>query len=474
MSKSREEELLGKLKIKKDWRPEDFRYDSYQNGYWHVDTGYFLGETKSVNSLIPTEYWPVKRLIGGNGEAKEVVIKPADWLANVSNGCLVEVSTWQPGRPRIIEDELVIQGGSIIHSPGRAMFNQYLPPPAFTGPFISAKKWIDHVERLYPEPLEHNYFFDCCAHMLQRPEEKANVAMVLAGKQGVGKDMMLLPVKAAIGAHNVEDISPDEFVSPYNSYCQCIMLVINEMRPSKEDYHASSIYEKIKRFSVTPPDRIAISEKYMRMRYSVNVMRMFVTTNSPKQMYIAPNDRRMMILNSPLLTGWATNDYFSDLATWLHAGGFAAVANWLRLRDISAFRPKAPPPRTAAWEEITSGWSAPQDEVAAALDTLGSPAVLFSSELFKAAFDGKEEIRKLLMNRRRLMHRMELSGYSIRDLLPAQQNYNGKKQLTFKLAFIREELVARPEEWVGLLKERGNLLANDVAIFPGATKKEGF
>ena len=39
-----------------------------------------------------------------------------------------------------------------------------------------------------------------CAHRVQRPHEKINHALVLGGKQGIGKDTLLEPVKHAIGA----------------------------------------------------------------------------------------------------------------------------------------------------------------------------------------------------------------------------------------------------------------------------------
>ena len=54
----------------------------------------------------------------------------------------------------------------------------------------------------------HAHIIYFLAHRVQRPEEKINHALVLGGKQGIGKDTLLEPVKRAVGAWNWEEVSP--------------------------------------------------------------------------------------------------------------------------------------------------------------------------------------------------------------------------------------------------------------------------
>src|ERR1019366_8451569 len=69
-----------------------------------------------------------------------------------------------------------------------------------------ATPWLEHVKRVFPDEWRH---IPCwLAHRVQRPGEKINHALVLGGKQGIGKDSLLEPVKEAVGRWNWREISP--------------------------------------------------------------------------------------------------------------------------------------------------------------------------------------------------------------------------------------------------------------------------
>jgi hypothetical protein len=51
---------------------------------------------------------------------------------------------------------------------------------------------------------------------VRRPHEKINHALVLGGKQGIGKDSMLEPVKHAIGSWNFAEVSPQHVLGNFN------------------------------------------------------------------------------------------------------------------------------------------------------------------------------------------------------------------------------------------------------------------
>ncbi len=114
-----------------------------------------------------------------------------------------------PGRVK--SSTILITGDGAFESMGARAFNLYRPPPKFkqTGIAAEAERWAAHVRKLWPNVDEHNYFFDYCAHLLQRPEEKCNVAVVLSGVQGIGKDAALTPVLGAVGDYNFKGIEPD-------------------------------------------------------------------------------------------------------------------------------------------------------------------------------------------------------------------------------------------------------------------------
>lgn len=51
--------------------------------------------------------------------------------------------------------------------------------------------------------------------LMQKPAEKVNHALVLGGRQGIGKDTLLEPVKYAIGPSNFAEISPAQLLGRF-------------------------------------------------------------------------------------------------------------------------------------------------------------------------------------------------------------------------------------------------------------------
>ena len=238
--------------------PSEYVYDKAQEAFWDLEDR-TLNSAEAVDASIPMTLWRVEGRRApppmADGEARpagrptggrmERAIKPSIDIMRVENNQFVENSTWYPGEPQIIEDMLVDEEGCRF-APGRRAYNQYSPPPQTNGDPAQAGAWIGHIKKLWPEPLEHDYFFDYCAHMVQFPGIKCNVAVVLSGPQGIGKDAALLPVRMAVGQWNCKAISPDDVFSAYSSWKQTLMLVINEVRPSKDEFHASSFYNIMK------------------------------------------------------------------------------------------------------------------------------------------------------------------------------------------------------------------------------------
>jgi hypothetical protein len=286
--------------------------------------------------------------------------------------------------------------------------------------------------------------------MVQKPHEKCNAAIVLSGTQGIGKDAALWPVKAAVGSWNCKGIDPDELFSPYKSWLQTLMLTVDEVRPSKDEFHASSMYNILKPMIVAPPDTLPLNDKYQKLRYVINVLRVFITTNDWMAMYIPPEDRRMFIMHSTLAQRWheAEGDpsYFQRLFAYFEHGGGAHVASWLRARDLSKFNPKAQVERTAGWEAISNTWSEPEDAIGQAIDLLGTPDVLFASEMVQVQFDGAEEIAGMIKAPRKIGHRMQRSGYVAVKPRSGEDRWvvkgaDGVVKFRSRLAFVKQSAI---------------------------------
>lgn len=474
----RERELMEQIASQRRLaRTEDYVFDKSQEAFWDLRDG-TLHTEKGVDASIPLELWRVEveegddppqddepRRRGRPRRRRERLIPPSRDILRVENDQFVEGSTWWPGREQIIRDWFIDRDG-FYPSQGRRIYNQYKGPPSLPGDPLLADPWIAHIKKLWPDPAEHNYFFDYCAHLIQKPHEKCNAAIVLSGTQGIGKDAALWPLKAAVGSWNVKGIDPDELFAPYKPWLQTLMLTIDEVRPSKDEFHASSMYNILKPMIVAPPDTLPLNDKYQKLRYVINVMRVFITTNDWMAMYIPQEDRRMFIMHSVLPQKWheleGDKDYFLRLFAFFEHGGAGHVAAWLRARDLSAFNPKAQIFRTAGWEAVANTWGEPEDALSQALDILNTPRIVFGAELLRVQFDGHEEIAGLMKSPRKIGHRMQRAGY-VAVKAPENDRWfvrrkDGTTIMKSKLAFVHSSVASDRTTMVKLIEKHADYL----------------
>ena len=86
------------------------------------------------------------------------------------------------------------------------------------------------------------------------------------------------------------------------------------------------------------------------------------------------------------------------------------MAAYLNELDLSGFNPKAPPPKTEAWQAIVNASHAPEEaELADAIDKLGNPAALLIDDLISVA--PALDWLYAPKSRRIVGHRLEDCGY---------------------------------------------------------------
>ncbi|MEP2736742.1 MAG: CHC2 zinc finger domain-containing protein [Erythrobacter sp.] len=339
-------------------------------------------------------------------KGERVEQKPNAWL---DENRAVEQVTWIPGKPQVIADKIVSDGGWIDRL-GCNVFNLYRPPQELNGDASLASPWIDHVRKVYPDDADHLICW--FAHRVQRPDEKINHAIVLGGSQGVGKDTMIEPVKAAVGPWNVAEVSPQHLLGRFNGFVKSVIMRVSEAR-DLGDVDRFAFYDHMKTYTAAPPDVLRVDEKHLR-EYSVfNVTGTIITSNHKTDgIYLPSDDRRHYVAWSNCCREDFQDDYWRELYGWYENGGIGHVATYLRELDLSDFDPKAPPPKTSAFWEIVSSNQAPEDaELADALDSLCWPDALTIASISAAASQEFSEWLGDRRNSRRTPHRLEQCGY---------------------------------------------------------------
>jgi hypothetical protein len=321
----------------------------------------------------------------------------------------VEQMIWAPGKPMLIRNRLISEGGWVERD-GVSCFNLYRPPTIESGVAADAARWIDHARKVFGEDADHVLAW--LAHRVQRPAEKINHALVLGGLQGIGKDTLLEPIKYAVGPWNFHEVSPQNVLGRFNGFSKSVVLRVNEAR-DLGDVNRYQFYDHMKMYTAAPPDVLRVDEKNLREHYVLNCVGVVITTNYKTDgIYLPADDRRHFVAWSARSKDDFDAAYWKGLWSWYWDGGYRHVAAYLAGLDLSSFDPKAPPPKTAAfWDIVDANRAAEDSELADVLDELGNPN---ATTLAKVATHADSRFRDWIndrKNRRVLPYRFEQCGY---------------------------------------------------------------
>lgn len=357
-----------------------------------------------------SELWPAESVdasVEAPGRGRRQ--KASKWLAE---NRAVHQMTWAPGEVEIIGGKHLVEGGW-VDKPGARTYNTYKPPKQLVGDATKAGPWLEHLRYCYPADAEH--LIDWLAHRVQRPAEKINHAIVLGGAPGLGKDSILVPVREAVGAWNLVEVSPAALMGRFSPFAKAVILRINEAH-DLGDINRYQFYDRTKTYIAAPPDTL-VCELKGRNPFSVpNVMGVIITTNHKTDgLHLPPDDRRHYVAWSDALGEDFAKDYFDKLYAWFYAGGIGHVAAFLRARDISAFNAKRPPPKTDAWHEIvTAGTSPERNDIGDIIRALGDPDAVTVQDIVVEARTSNPSLETWLgerSSRRLIPIRMEEAGY---------------------------------------------------------------
>ena len=176
------------------------------------------------------------------------------------------------------------------------------------------------------------------------------------------------------------------------------------MKRDLGDIDRYKFYEHLKTFAAAPPDVLRCDEKHTREYAVFNVTGVLITTNHKTDgIYLPADDRRHFVVWSELTKEDFPPEYWTDLYGWYENGGIGHVATYLASLDLTHFRPKAPPPKTAAFWEIVDAGCAPEDaEFMDLIDSLGKPRAVTLQMLTKEAGANVDfyDFRDWLLDRR--------------------------------------------------------------------------
>jgi hypothetical protein len=369
-----------------------------------------LWQNEAVDKRLPRQ--PLLDVNGNpvkNSNGKIVMISATEALAKQRSA---ERTVWAPGEPEVIIGKLAIDTGW-IERPGATSYNLYLPPNVIPGDRAQAARWIKHWHILYPTEAEH--IIAWLAHRVQYPGIKPNYCIVLVGAPGIGKDMLLYPMRHAVGPWNFHDISLNHLISPHNDFLCAVIIRINEARDIGDTNRARidryALHDHMKGLMTSPPETHRINRKYIPQYIGFSVMGFIITTNHFDALFLPDDDRRHLVGASESKHTDFPPDFFKAFFHWYdHEGGIGHVIAYLQQYNLSKFDPKLAPLKTAGfWDMVHVDLGPDHSELVEAIEALGTPEALIIAQLVEKAPTAEWLIDRKMS--RVIPHRLRRCGY---------------------------------------------------------------
>jgi hypothetical protein len=393
------------------YKLEAFWYDAAQNKYWQPGNTNPL-TAEAVDGMVPFHHWTQAL----DKDRKLKTMRASEWVRRIENEHLVESATWWPGKPQIIENVVGSEKG-LLPKHGARCLNLYVPPLVdHLGDAAKAGPWLDLLGRLY-SPEDKAHIINFCAHLVQRPDEKVNHALVLIGPEGHGKDSALQPVREAVGTWNTVEESARGLLGQFNGYLECLLLCVNEAH-DLGDFDRFALAEMLKPLAAAPPEVLVVNKKHLNKYAVPNLLRVVITSNHELDcLHITAESRRYFVAQTAR-TPPGDAEFFAEFHRWRKQEGDAHVAAFLRSHDLTGFDPKAPPRKTPAFWAIVNSSRAPEEsEMADVIAALGDPDALTIAQCIAEArkrnmvqFADYLDDRR---NRKALPHRLKEAGYTV-------------------------------------------------------------
>lgn len=293
-------------------------------------------------------------------------------------------------------------------------------------------RWLDHAERLIPNPKEREHVFDIMAFKLQHPERKINHAVLHTGREGCGKDTFWAPfIWAVCGPHlrNRGLVDNENISGNFGYQLENEIMILNELKePNAADRRA--LANKLKPIIAAPPETISINKKNQHPYDMLNRVFVLAFSNDRVPISLASQDRRWFCLRSD--SARMSDVEAERMWEWYNAGGFQAIAAWLYHRDVSMFNPAAPPMETEFKQNlIENGMSHAESYLVELIKTqageftsgvVGSPFATLCDRLSGTAPQGVKVVQPALL------HALEEAGWADLGRI-GSRNYPSKKNV---------------------------------------------
>jgi putative DNA primase/helicase len=184
----------------------------------------------------------------------------------------------------------------------------------------------------------YDYVINWAAHLVQRPQELPETALVFRGREGIGKNTFIEPLAQIVGReHYLMLSSLNQVTGRFSGHLANALLIFCNESVWGGDKSAQGVLKSM----ITDPIQ-PIEYKGRDLSMVKSFRRCIFATNEQWAVPRGADDRRYVITDvSDARKGdW---QYFKSLNEHMHNGGTAALFDYLLQRDISDWHPRQIP-----------------------------------------------------------------------------------------------------------------------------------
>ncbi|MEQ9465595.1 MAG: DUF5906 domain-containing protein [Haliea sp.] len=194
-----------------------------------------------------------------------------------------------------------------------------------------------------------SYVINWMAHLIQRPQELPEVALVLRSGQGTGKNTLVKPLARILGQMFYECTNMERLTGKFNNHLKDKLLV----HANEATWGGNKSAEGTLKAMITDSFR-AVEPKGKDIITVRNCSRLIISSNEEWPVACGPDDRRFVFLDVSEVHK-QDHAYFKAVYEELKSGGVEALHDHLLKVDIDGWHPRQrPKPRFGADVKIRS------------------------------------------------------------------------------------------------------------------------
>ncbi len=210
---------------------------------------------------------------------------------------------------------------------------------------------LNHMNFLFPEEKERNFFIDTIAWMVQNPGKKLSYSIIVQAGKGVGKKWIQMVMRSFFGKKLAVTLC-GEVVDKFNHWAKtCLLLILDEFDSSAFSKADIKIVDRL-----ITEDEIFVKSKYINGENMESYMKVLAFTNEKYAIKIDNETRRWYVICSGAKRSDKDDEYFEQLySVFSDTDVMNAMYYYFNNKDVSHYKPNSLPPKTKGFQEIIDG-----------------------------------------------------------------------------------------------------------------------